>query len=425
MPTARTLGITVSILTAISLASTVLLRVPLASDPEPVWSGNNVLGAAMREHGVLLNLTVFASEQLAFSEDPQFDKIEAKRSDLESYFAYLRRIGDVETLREASSTDRLLERANADTQLTRARSLAEYVYLKRKATMSREDTVVLERWDIFGTLIGIAVVFTDPIGFFAAWALFSLALRKRMLAPQVGGFRSAIIGALICGSILAAQQSTLLGFDNMRTERTIYESVGTIVVGTALCSFVFGAFGAFARRRMHQEFAARQDASIRVGFVAGLAAPILQLVLQQLGAANDLDGPQMLSLVFCSFVVVAVFHSFLGNIGLFAKHKSWIVWLFVPGELLAHSILVQGDGFVDSSFYNDGYVAAVYVFNVIALPLLWIPSALILTLALGFFDKQESWVVSGTVLRPALLLMVGIPHLDCSRRSFWGAQRGN
>ena len=408
MPATRTWLIAATVVAAVSLASAVYVRVPLAPDRQPVWNSNNVLGAAAREHGVLLNLTVLASEQLAFDEDPQFDKLVAKRADLESHFSYLRRIGDFATLRDASSTDRLLERVSADTQLARARSLAEYEYLKRKASQTNADIDVLERWDIFGTVAKITVLFLDPFGFLAAWALLSIALRRRILAPHFGSFRSAMIGALICGSILAAQQSILLGMNYTRTEGAINESIGTIVVGTALCSLVFGVFGAISHRRTRQEFAARQDESIRIGLVAGLAAPILQLVLEQLGAANDLDGAQMLSLAFCSFVIVAVFHSLLGSIAFFAKRKGWIVWFFVPGELLAHSIIDQRDAFFDSNLYNDGYVAAVYLFNVMVLPLFWIPSALILALALGLFDKHNTGVVSGTVLRPALQLMVGI-----------------
>ena len=405
MPATKTWLIAATVVTAISLASTVYVRVPLAPDREPVWNSNNVLGAAAREHGVLLNLTVLASEQLAFDEDPQFNKLLA-------YYLWMSTFWTAqsgELLSEEEWTDLLQERASADAQLARARSRAEFEYLKRKASQTNADILVLRRSDILGTLSKITVIFLDPFAFLAAWALLSIAFRRRILAPHFGGFRSAMIGALICGCILAAQQSILLGVDYTRTERTINESIGMIVVGTALCSLVFGVFGAISRRRTRLEFAARQDESIRVGLVAGLAAPILQLVLEQLGAANDFGGAEMLIVAFLSFVIVAVFHSLLGSIAFFAKRKDWIVWLFVPGVLLAHSIVGHEVPFFDSilNSYYYGYDFAIYLFNVMVLTLFWAPSALIFTLTLGFFDKRNIGVDSGTVLPLALLAMVG------------------
>lgn len=275
--------------------------------------------------------------------------------------------------------------------------MPEYEYLSRKEDQEIWDSrKLVEYAGIFGTLAAMVVIVSDPMVFFFAGAVIAFASRRGLFAKRRGAYWGAGIGVVACAGIVAMQE-VILHF--AQDFRTLNVSVTSVLFGATLGGLLLGGIGVFASRRMHDEVAARQDASIRVGLITGLAAPMLQLVLQELGAARVLDAGSLLSLFVSTFIITAVFRSLLGSIAFFAKEKDWIVWLFALGELLAHSVAE------DNASSPSEYLALLTI-----IPLFWIPSALFLTLAFRLFEssQNDAWAISGTMFRAVLVGMIGI-----------------
>ena len=369
-PTIRSLGIAAMILAVMSLGTTLYLRIPYTPEQEgPGWV-RHPLGAAMRQHNSMLNLFVSAGEYFAFDEDPLFDVVEALLSD-----AY---------------------RTNQEDEvriLLHARSLPEYDYLKRKLSQEIGDRRTLRFAEWLGILAAIAAVISDPMVFLPVGALVLFGLRSGFLATPRGAMWGAGIGAFSCGGIVAAHETILHISQGLRT---MDDSVASVLFGTLIGGLTLAGVGAIMSRRTHETVAAMQDASVRIGAICGLSAPVLQLVFERLGLANSLDPIETLSLAFSTFVIVALSYMLLGSIRFFAKRKHWIVWMITLGELHAHAIVS-----VDSDSVLE-YTAAVIVF-----PLIWMPSAFILELVFRLFDNLDSPIMLRRFLQTVLLGLVG------------------
>ena len=371
-PTIRSLGIAAMILTAMSLGVTPFLRIPLTSEQEGPGGEFHPLGAAMRQHNSVFNLAASAAEYVEFDEDSDFDRDDLVSALMADQFTN-DRIDEVRVLIQASS-------------------LSEYDYLKRKLSQEARDRRTLRFSGWLGILAAIAAAISDPIVFSSLGGLFAFALRRGLFARRRGALWGAGIGAVACAGILAARETTLQFSQDFRT---LDVSVTSILFGALLGSLFLGGAGAFVSRRMHETVAAMQDASIRVGAICGLSAPVLQLVFERLGLANDLDTIETLTLAFSTFVIVAIYHLLLDSIKFFANRKEWIIWLFALGELQAHSIV---------SRYN--YDGTDSVAALLATPLLWMPSAFALETLFRMFDKLDTPIVLRRLLQAAFLGLV-------------------
>ena len=374
-PSIRTLGVTAVILAVMSLAATLFLRIPLT--PEQVglrFDARNLLIAAIRQHNSLLNLTGLAYEYIEFDEDPTFD-----RDDLVS--AILADNWGVD------DSDKI-------SVFARARSLSEYEYLTRKLDQEIWDTRKLVEYSgLLGILAAIAVVISDPTVFFSLGALVVFALRRGLFATRRAALWGAGIGVLGCATTVAVQEALLHIAQDFRT---LDYSMISVLIGALLGGLSLGLVGAFTSRWSYKHVATMQDASIRAGAVCGLSAPVLQLVLERLGMAYDLGATETLSLVFWTFVIVALCHLLLGGIRFFAARKEWLVWMIALGELQAHS------GIMSYAIGPDEYLAAVLV-----LPLFWIPSGIGLELIFRLFDSLDISIVQKRAFQAAMLLLVG------------------
>ena len=413
-PTFRSLGIATLVLALISLGIAPFLRIPLTPEQVgPQFEARNLAVAAIRQHNSLLNLAGLVYEYIQFDEDPQFDHddlVRALEADNRLYVS--RRVGlgfvresILDRFDEGAQIDledlmRMIEADDSESNIrvfARARSLPEYEYLSRKEDQEIWDSrKLIEYTGIFGKLAAMVAIISDPMVFFFAGTIIAFALRRRLFAKRRGAFGRAGIGVVACAGVVAMQE-VILHF--AQDFRTLDVSAISVLFGATLGGLLLGGVGVFASRRMHDAVATRQDASIRVGLVAGLAAPILQLVLQELGIARVLDAEWMLSLFVWTFIVTAVVYLLLGSIAFFAKQKDWIIWLFALGELLAHSVAE------DNASSPSEYFALLTI-----IPLFWIPSALLLTLAFRLFEssQNDASTISGAMFRTALVGMIGI-----------------
>ena len=435
--TIRTLRIAGAILAAVSLGAAIFLRVPLVpeqegyrweSDPavpggasmvrdvareSPRWE-NNPLGAAMRQHGLLLNLAVFATERVAFEEDPSFDDAQwVTLLEADNWLRILRRSDSGTGIVSESILDRFEENRQFDRDdlvriveaegtvghrlvigvFSRARSASEYYYLDRKAGQFFRDGRTLPNFGLLGILATITATVVDPIIIFSAFALIGVALRGNLLGTRRGILWGIAIGAVVCGTIVALQQIILHFVQGWRTPDV---SVVATAVSASLGSVVFGALGALVSRRQHKEVAEKQDDALRVSAICGLSAPVLQFILEKLGLARQLDPFATLSLVFATIVIVALSYVFFEFVRFFARRRNWHIWMIALGELHAHSFLAE-EGF--SSFSE--YAATVIIF-----PIFWMPSAIGLELLFRLFDKSNVPTTLGRAVRAVLLGLV-------------------
>ena len=366
-PTFQAVGIAATILSAFSLGAAFFLRIPLS--PEQVSpSHDNVLFSAMRNQNSLLNLAGFTYEYFAFNEDPQFN------------------------LGMALLDDNNLTEWGIDI-FGQSRSRAEYEYLKRKVRLERQDDnavydAYLPGAYLLGILAAISAAISDPVVFFPVGILVVLALRRGLLTTRRAALWGIGIGAVLCGSSVAVQQLILHITQEIRT---VDVSVGSVLLATFVGGLVFGSVGAFMSRRMHESVARMQDASIRIGAIFGLSAPIIYFVLERLELADDLTPMATFGLALFTFAIAGLFHLLLDNkIQFLAERKEWIVCMIALGALQGYSI---------ANYYGDGlYLALV--------PLYWIPSSLSLIILFRLFDKQGYPLAPRMTLQVVLLFLV-------------------
>ena len=394
--TTKTLRITGAILATVSVGAAIFLRVPLVPEQEGYrWESNpavpggasmvqdvareyprwvsNPLGAAMRQHGLLLNLTAFAGEQIAFENDPQFDPIEALLSEPYMSVEYINRETDWVAV------------------LKRTSSRAEYDYLGRKRAQEIRDGRMLgfDSAGPLGIVAATVAVITDPSFFLTDAALLAFGVRRSIFSTRRAALWGAGIGALFCASIVAVHEAML---HIVQEYRTFDYSTASVLVGALLGGLALSIVGAVTSRRTFKSVAKIQDASIRAGAVCGLSTPILQLVFERLGLANDLTSIETLSLAFSTFVIVAICYLLLGSIRFFAKRREWIVWMVALAELQAHNI-----------YYDD----IGYLINVLGVPLIWMPSAFGLEILFRLFDNLDIPIVLRRTLQAVLLFLAG------------------
>ena len=168
-------------------------------------------------------------------------------------------------------------------------------------------------------------------------------------------------------------------------------SMASVLIGALLGGLCLSLLGAFTSRRIYEDVAARQDASIRVGAICGLSAPILYLIFSLMGLAYDLSGAETLSLVLSTFVIVSIFHLLFDCIRFFAKRKEWMVWMIALGVLYIHSGA------------SSGYVEM----NLLVAPLIWISSAAILEVVYRLFEKLDLAILASKALQVVLLCLLG------------------
>ena len=411
VPSIRTLGVTAVMLAAMSLAATYFLRIPLTPEQVgPTYYERSPLIAAIRQHNSLLNLTGLAYEYIQFDEDPSFDRTELIRALEADNRLNVTRISSVgyvsesvlDQIEEGYQVDleeliRVIEAGNSRSNIrifAQARSMSEYEYLSWKSTQETLDSRKLVRAaGGLGILAAIAVVILDPTVFFVTGALVVFALRRGLFATRRAALWGAGIGAFGCASIVTVQETLLHIAQDFRT---LDYSMASVLIGALLGGFSLGLVGAFSSRRSYKSVATMQDASIRAGAVCGLSAPVLQLVFARLGIAYDFPAGGTLSLVFWTFVIVALFHLLLGGIRFFAARKEWLVYMIALGELQAHS------GAMRYTNGPDEYLAAALM-----MPLLWIPSGIGLELIFRLFDSLNLSIVQKRYLQAAILLLVG------------------
>ena len=381
IPGRKTLWVAALTLVTISVLSSTFVSVPFASNGDaPIWQGN-VAGATLRQHNLFLNLATFVGEQFVFDDDPQFDRDEL----LAALVADQIRATSVSTIQE----------------LARARSLAEYEYLRRKQVQRGWDQRMLEDQRmaeeyVASAFVRIPLIVLDPMIFLPAWVLCALALRGGRLASRRGMLWGIGVGAVVSGSALAAQHGVMFAFGG----GTLDAGLPASAVAVVLCGLAFGAVGAIASRRQQKDIADKQNASIRAGALCGLCAPLLQLLISRTGVASDLEGAETLALVFVTFFVVAIYYWVLGSITYFANRKQWIIWIFSLGVLLAFDVAL-------GNYRSVPYWLEFPVVTLFVVPLFWIPSAVGLEILYRRIDNIDISILWKTTLYAAFIFLVG------------------
>ena len=409
VPSIRALGITALILAAMSLGATLFLRIPLT--PEQVglrFDARNLLIAAIRQHNSPLNLAGLAYEYVQFDEDPTFDRDDLVPAlEADNWLYVSRRVGAgivresvLDRFEEGTQVDleeliRMIEAVDSRSNvrvLAQAQSLSEYEYLTRKLDQEIGDSRKLVDYSGgLGIFVATAVVLSDPIVFFVAGALVIFVLRRGLFSTRRAALWGAGVGALGCASIVSIQEVLLHIAQDFRT---LDYSIASVSIGALLGGLSLSLVGAFTSRRLHDEVAARQDASIRVGSICGLSAPILYLIFSQMGLAYDLSGAETLSLVLSTFVVVSLFYLLLDCIKFFSRRKEWTIWMIALGVLYIHSSM------------NSLFAPLIWIVILEAF-LTWIPSAVILEALYRLFEKLNIAIMPRKTLQVVLLCLLG------------------